>query len=117
MVGTEEARLLHKSHCLQVPSTWRPVIEDPTTLQLFLDFYAASKPPLSSMALECLVSTIASCISYLTKIQLIAFWCIGTLKLHAISCHVYVGRELDKAASIDRCTSRMILYDRSGWHQ
>ncbi|CAL8462392.1 g1925 [Coccomyxa elongata] len=40
---------------IQVPSTWRPVIEDPTTLQLFLDFYAASKPPLSSMALECLV--------------------------------------------------------------
>ena len=25
-------------HCLQVPSTWRPVLEDPATLQLFLDF-------------------------------------------------------------------------------
>ena len=40
---------------LQVPSTWRPVLEDPATLQLFLDFYATTKPPLSSMALECLV--------------------------------------------------------------
>jgi len=40
---------------LQVPSTWRPVVEDPATLQLFLDFYATTKPPLSSMALECLV--------------------------------------------------------------
>ena len=39
----------------QVPSTWRGIIEDPATLQLFLDFYAASQPPLSSMALECLV--------------------------------------------------------------
>ena len=39
----------------QVPSTWRPVTEDPTTLQLFLDYYAASTPPLSKHALECLV--------------------------------------------------------------
>ena len=39
-----------------MPSTWRPIVEDPATLQLFLDFYGASKPPLSSMSLECLVS-------------------------------------------------------------
>ena len=39
----------------QVPSTWRGIIEEAGTLQLFLDFYAASQPPLSSMALECLV--------------------------------------------------------------
>ena len=32
---------------IQVPSTWRPIIEQPSTLQLFLDFYAASSPPLS----------------------------------------------------------------------
>ena len=43
---------------LQVPSTWRPLIEDPSTLQLMLDFYAVTKPPLSSIALECLVSTL-----------------------------------------------------------
>ena len=40
---------------LQVPSVWRPVTEDPATLQLFLDYYAASAPPLSKHALECLV--------------------------------------------------------------
>ncbi|CAL5227709.1 g10719 [Coccomyxa viridis] len=40
---------------IQVPATWRPIIEDPATLQLFLDFYGASQPPLSSMSLECLV--------------------------------------------------------------
>lgn len=39
----------------QVPSTWRPLIEDPSTLQLMLDFYSVTKPPLSSIALECLV--------------------------------------------------------------
>lgn len=41
---------------VQVPSTWRTIIEDPATLQLILDFYAASQPPLSNMSLECLVS-------------------------------------------------------------
>jgi len=35
---------------------WRPVIEDSTTLSLFFDFYAATSPPLSNTALECLVS-------------------------------------------------------------
>ena len=36
-------------------AAWRPSIEDPSTLQLFTDFYTASQPPLSNMALECLV--------------------------------------------------------------
>ncbi|GFR52397.1 hypothetical protein Agub_g14907, partial [Astrephomene gubernaculifera] len=40
---------------IQVPSSWRPVVEDPATLQLFLDFYSSSGPPLSSTALECMV--------------------------------------------------------------
>ncbi len=40
---------------IQVPSTWRSTIEDPATLQLFLDYYSVTKPPLSNQALECLV--------------------------------------------------------------
>eukprot|EP00882_Tetradesmus_deserticola_P016315 GHRQ01017417.1.p1 GENE.GHRQ01017417.1~~GHRQ01017417.1.p1 ORF type:complete len:285 (+),score=122.06 GHRQ01017417.1:116-856(+) len=40
---------------IQVPSSWRGLIEDPSTLQLFLDYYAASSPPPSKLALECLV--------------------------------------------------------------
>lgn len=40
---------------IQIPSAWRPSIEDSTLLQLFLDFYASTQPPLSNMALECLV--------------------------------------------------------------
>lgn len=40
---------------MQVPSMWRPVVEDPATLQLFLDIYGSARPPLSCHALECLV--------------------------------------------------------------
>lgn len=40
---------------IQIPSAWRAAIEDPGTLTLFLDFYRAAAPPLSSTALECLV--------------------------------------------------------------
>jgi exportin-7 len=40
---------------IQVPSAWRPAVEDPATLALFLDLYASSAPPLSAAALECLV--------------------------------------------------------------
>ncbi|KAF8061166.1 XPO7 [Scenedesmus sp. PABB004] len=40
---------------IQVPSSWRALVEAPETLQLFLDYYAASGPPPSRLALECLV--------------------------------------------------------------
>lgn len=40
---------------IQVPSTWRATIEDPSTLAIFFDFYRDSQPPLSNMSLECLV--------------------------------------------------------------
>lgn len=49
---------VHRPHTPPPPccTAWRPSIEDPSTLQLFIDFYCATQPPLSSMALECLVS-------------------------------------------------------------
>ncbi|CAL5431401.1 unnamed protein product [Camellia sinensis] len=51
---------------VQIPSSWKPVIEDPSTLQIFFDYYAITKPLLSreyhdslwfipAKALECLV--------------------------------------------------------------
>lgn len=40
---------------IQVPSSWRGVVEDATTSRLFLDYYGSTTPPLSSTALECLV--------------------------------------------------------------
>jgi exportin-7 len=38
-----------------VPSSWRPVVEEASTLQLFLDYYKTTQPPLSNVSLECLV--------------------------------------------------------------
>lgn len=32
---------------LQIPSSWKPVLEDPETLQIFFDYYGITKPPLS----------------------------------------------------------------------
>ncbi|GBG80488.1 hypothetical protein CBR_g30950 [Chara braunii] len=40
---------------IQIPSSWRPLLEDTSTMQLFFDYYAATNPPLSTRALECLV--------------------------------------------------------------
>jgi len=40
---------------IQVPTSWRPYLEDPQTMVLFIDTYAATQPPLSNCALECLV--------------------------------------------------------------
>ena len=40
---------------IQIPSSWRQIIEEPGTLSIFLDFYHASQPPLSNTSLECLV--------------------------------------------------------------
>ena len=54
-VGTSLDESTEDLGTIQVPSAWRPVIEDPATMQLFFDVYAATSPPLSSRALECLV--------------------------------------------------------------
>lgn len=40
---------------IQIPSSWKPSVEDHTTLSLFFEYYGNSQPPLSSAALECLV--------------------------------------------------------------
>lgn len=32
---------------LQIPTSWRSVLEDPSTLQVFFDYYAITKAPLS----------------------------------------------------------------------
>lgn len=31
----------------QIPSPWKPVVEDFSTLQIFFDYYALTKPPMS----------------------------------------------------------------------
>lgn len=46
--------------CMQVPNTWRAVIQEPATMQLYLDFYKSTQPPSSSEALQVRPSCIAS---------------------------------------------------------
>lgn len=40
---------------VQMPNTWKSIIEDLSTMQIFFDYYALTKPPHSKEALECLV--------------------------------------------------------------
>lgn len=54
-VGTSIDESSDEFGTVQIPSGWKPVLEDPTTLQIFFDYYAITKPPLSKEALECLV--------------------------------------------------------------
>ncbi|GMH11276.1 hypothetical protein Nepgr_013117 [Nepenthes gracilis] len=54
-VGTPIDESSEEFGTVQVPSSWKPVLEDPSTLRLLFDFYAVSQPPLSKEALECLV--------------------------------------------------------------
>ncbi|KAJ4956852.1 hypothetical protein NE237_013635 [Protea cynaroides] len=54
-VGTSLDESSEEFGTVQIPSSWRPVIEDPSTVQIFFDYYAITNPPLSKEALECLV--------------------------------------------------------------
>lgn len=62
-VCTSLGRLILTCAAQQVPSPWRPQMEDMTNMQLFFSFYSSTSPPLSSMALECLVSYCTNCAS------------------------------------------------------
>ncbi|KAE8038477.1 hypothetical protein FH972_010982 [Carpinus fangiana] len=54
-VGTSIDESSEEFGTVQIPSSWRPVLEDPASLQIFFDYYAITKAPLSKEALECLV--------------------------------------------------------------
>jgi exportin-7 len=54
-VGTSIDESSEEFGTVQIPSGWKPVLEDPSTMQIFFDYYAITKPPLSKEALECLV--------------------------------------------------------------
>eukprot|EP00898_Chlorokybus_atmophyticus_P001655 jgi/Chlat1/2490/Chrsp175S02362 len=54
-VGTSLDESTEDLGTIQIPSSWRPILEEPNTMQLFFDYYAITAPPLSNMALECLV--------------------------------------------------------------
>lgn len=54
-VGTSIDESSEEFGTVQIPAAWKPVLEEFSTLQIFFDYYAMSKPPLSKEALECLV--------------------------------------------------------------
>uniref|UniRef100_A0A6N2M8Y7 Importin N-terminal domain-containing protein n=1 Tax=Salix viminalis TaxID=40686 RepID=A0A6N2M8Y7_SALVM len=54
-VGTSIDESSEEFGTIQIPSSWRPVLEDPSTLQIFFDYYAITTSPRSKEALECLV--------------------------------------------------------------
>lgn len=54
-VGTSIDESSEEFGTVQIPSSWKPLLEDPSTLQIYFDYYAITKPPLSKEALECLV--------------------------------------------------------------
>nr|XP_018674150.1 PREDICTED: exportin-7-like isoform X3 [Musa acuminata subsp. malaccensis] len=54
-IGTSVDESSEEFGTLQIPSSWKPVVQDPSTLQIFFDYYRIMGPPLSKEALECLV--------------------------------------------------------------
>uniref|UniRef100_A0A1J3GYT8 Exportin-7-A n=1 Tax=Noccaea caerulescens TaxID=107243 RepID=A0A1J3GYT8_NOCCA len=54
-VGTSIDESTEEFGTVQIPTSWRSVLEDPSTLQIFFDYYGSTEPPLSKEALECLV--------------------------------------------------------------
>ena len=54
-VGTSLDESAEDVGTIQVPSSWRSLIEEPATVGLLFDVYKANGPPCSNLALECLV--------------------------------------------------------------
>lgn len=54
-IGTNPEESAEDVGTVQVPSSWRAVVQDTATMQLFFDYYLVSEPPRSNAALEALV--------------------------------------------------------------
>jgi exportin-7 len=54
-IGTNPEESAEDVGTVQVPSSWRPAIQDTATMRLLFDFYAITEPPRSNMALQALV--------------------------------------------------------------
>ncbi|AED90970.1 Armadillo-type fold [Arabidopsis thaliana x Arabidopsis arenosa] len=54
-VGTSIDESTEEFGTVQIPTSWRSVLEDSSTLQIFFDYYGSTESPLSKEALECLV--------------------------------------------------------------
>ncbi|KAL2895725.1 Ran-binding protein 17 [Bienertia sinuspersici] len=66
----------------QMPLSWRSVLEEPSTIQIYFDYYAITTPPLSNTALECLVGLLSVRRSFFTnngtRMQYLTTFMMGT---------------------------------------
>jgi exportin-7 len=54
-IGTNPEESAEDVSTVQAPSTWKPLVQDPQTMQMFFDYYLSTQPPCSCVALQCLV--------------------------------------------------------------
>ena len=54
-IGTNPDESTEDVGTIQAPSNWRPVLQDPATIELLLDFYANTEPPRSNKAMEAVI--------------------------------------------------------------
>jgi exportin-7 len=54
-IGTNPDESAEDVGTIQVPNTWRSVIQDPATMTLLLDFYKSTQPPSSKEALQSII--------------------------------------------------------------
>ncbi|XP_020249688.1 LOW QUALITY PROTEIN: exportin-7 [Asparagus officinalis] len=54
-IGTSLDESSEEFGTVQIPASWRSILEDPSTVQIFFDYYGITEPPVSKEALECLV--------------------------------------------------------------
>lgn len=54
-IGTNPDESTEDVGTIQAPTNWRPVLQDPGTIELLLDFYANTDPPRSNKAMEAVI--------------------------------------------------------------
>eukprot|EP00559_Dactyliosolen_fragilissimus_P000768 CAMPEP_0184866004 /NCGR_PEP_ID=MMETSP0580-20130426/20229_1 /TAXON_ID=1118495 /ORGANISM="Dactyliosolen fragilissimus" /LENGTH=390 /DNA_ID=CAMNT_0027365433 /DNA_START=294 /DNA_END=1462 /DNA_ORIENTATION=+ len=54
-IGTNPDESTEDIGTIQAPSTWRNVLQDPSTIELLLHFYSETTPPRSSKAMEAII--------------------------------------------------------------
>lgn len=54
-IGTNPEESQEDIGTVQVPTTWRPLVQDPSTLKLFFSLYETMSPPISPLAIKALV--------------------------------------------------------------
>jgi len=54
-IGTNPDESTEDVGTIQAPTSWRPLLSDPATTELLFEFYANTKPPQSSKAMEAII--------------------------------------------------------------